>query len=261
MILSENYIREYTSIKEIDNVKNIKNNNPIILVPEKYRGMEKDVKKRYIQYLSSDRLQIKDVNIIYIKDGYTYDIVSSIKYERDYEIKDSIIILFNGEHYSDSTYYHGISSGEVFFKCKDRAEFVTMLSEYGLGKIYSPCSMLTPYMVRLDNYNFYTTQTLIFAVLFTMTLFFITYISNYITMNVNSKRYALKREHGYSVINILSQELVVQGVMVVMAIALYFFNLNIVIFIGFIMLDFIMMLYFYNKVIVRDMYKIMNGGV
>ena len=52
--------------------------------------------------------------------------------------------------------------------------------------------MLTPYLTQLESVTFVLKTLTMFAIVFVVSLVFILYISNYVDVFVNRKRYALK---------------------------------------------------------------------
>lgn len=270
LILNKKYIQDYTKIK-MD--WNFNCNIPTILVPKKYKKYEKDIKNNYIDLYNlyannsfkvggeDEKNKIKDLQIIYIDNGIKYKILSSIYYEDKVttEIHDSIIILDNG-NFKSSFYYNNLANCSIAFKLEDRNEFKSMLLRYDLDKLYHTNTMLTQFEIEINNYKFLMTQANIFIFLFVLVLLFIVYISNYIDMIVNSKRYAAKYIQGYSFIKILNNNILTTIVMLSGSFILYILKVNFIIYLLFIVYDLIMLLYVYRKIMVRNLYKIINGG-
>ncbi|MFD6441981.1 hypothetical protein ACFWDG_19815, partial [Peribacillus sp. NPDC060186] len=86
------------------------------------------------------------------------------------------------------------------------------------------------------------------------------YISNYIDMIVNGRSYAARYMQGYHLLKNLRANLVMIIFMIGVSSVLYILNVNIFIYLLFILYDLASMLYLYNKLIVKDVYKVMNGG-
>ncbi|QAA32238.1 hypothetical protein [Clostridium manihotivorum] len=270
LILNRKYIEDYTGIK-ID--WNFNQSIPTILVPEKYKQDEKEIKAAYIEtynlYLNNiskddseiSENNIKDIQIIYIPNGIKYNILSSIYNEdtTDIVIHDSIIILDNGS-FKSSFYYDNLTNCSIAFKLNDRDQFKSMLIRYNLDKIYNASTMLRPFEMKISNYKFLMEQANIFIFLFVLVLLFIVYISNYIDMVVNSKKYGAQYIQGYSAIKILNANIITTVIMIAGSIVLYILKINFIYYLLFIAYDLIMLLVLYRKIIVNDLYKIINGG-
>ncbi|WP_142414173.1 hypothetical protein [Hathewaya massiliensis] len=244
LILNKKYIEDYTKIK-ID--WNFNYHIPTILVPKKYKKYEKDIKSNYISIYNSyandsfnkeledEKNNINDIQIIYIDNGIKYKILSSI-YDEDTvttEIHDSIIILDNGS-FKSSFYYDNLANCSIAFKLNDRNQFKSMLIQYNLDKLYITNTMLTRFEIKISNYKFLMAQANIFIFLFVLVLLFIVYISNYIDMIVNSKKYAAKYIQGYSSIKILNNNIATTIIMISASIILYILKVNFIIYLLFI---------------------------
>lgn len=86
------------------------------------------------------------------------------------------------------------------------------------------------------------------------------YISNYIDMVVNGKNYAAQYVLGYHPLKNLRANILITIVLVFISIPLYVLNVNIIIYLLFILYDLTMMLYLYKKLIVHQLDKVLNGG-
>jgi putative ABC transport system permease protein len=270
IILNKNYIENYTDIQMN---WNFNQSSPTILVPEKYKKYEKNIKKHYIERYNSaltyntrygikDKdVKINDIQIIYIENGLKYKILSSISYENeiDIELFDSVIILDNGS-FGSCFYYDMLGSCELAFKLNDRNEFKSMLIQYDLNSLYMANTMLTPFESAISSYKFLLDQANIFVFLFIILLVFIIYISNYIDMIVNGKIYASMYMQGYHLLRILKANIVTTIILMSVAIVLYILKVNILIYLLYILYDLITMIYLYKKFIVKELYKVLNGG-
>lgn len=210
IILNKNYIEEYTDV-EVD--WNFDEKLPTILVPEKYRKFEENIKKVYVEMYNSalnyntrygikvEEVLINDIQVIYIKNGMKYKIFSSIPYENevDIELTDSIIVLDNGS-FGSGFYYEMLGASELAFKLNDRDEFKNLLTQYDLNKLYMANTLLTPFESVISSYEFLLDQTKLFVFLFIILLIFIIYISNFIDMTVNGKIYATRYVLGYHIL-------------------------------------------------------------
>ncbi|MGI8387648.1 hypothetical protein [Robertmurraya sp. P23] len=270
VILNKNYIEEYTDV-EVE--WNFDEKLPTILVPEKYREFEGDIKEIYVEMYNSslnyntrygievEEVRITDIQIIYIKNGFKYKILSSIPYENevDIELTDSIIVLDNGS-FGSGFYYDMLGASELAFQLKDRDEFKNLLIQYDLNNLYMANTLLTPFESVISSYKFLLDQTKLFVFLFTILLIFIIYISNFIDMIVNGKIYATRYVLGYPTLGNLRMNIIITIVLLGVAITLFILKINIIIFLMFILYDLITMLYLYKRLIVNQLDKVLNGG-
>ena len=65
---------------------------------------------------------------------------------------------------------------------------------------------------------------------------------------------------GHSLGRILSKNIVITIIMVAVSIVLWLLKINIIAYIIFVLFDFMMLLYLYRQIIVKNLYKILNGG-
>lgn len=270
LILNKNYIVDYTDI-QVD--WNFDEDLPTILVPEKYKRFEKELKEIYIERynfslnynsrygIEEPKVKIDDLQIVYIDNGLKYKVLSSIPYEEkvDIELADSIIVLENGS-FGSGFYYDLLGSSELAFKLNDRNEFKSMLIQYDLNNLYMANTLLTPFETVISNYDFLLDHAKLFLFLFIILLIFIIYISNYIDMVVNGKNYAAQYVLGYHPLKNLRANILITIVLVFISIPLYVLNVNIIIYLLFILYDLTMMLYLYKKLIVHQLDKVLNGG-
>ncbi|MEK5147957.1 hypothetical protein MKX53_13140 [Psychrobacillus sp. FSL K6-4615] len=270
IILNKNYIENYTDIKV---QWDFNDNIPTILVPEKYRTSEEDIKEHFIERYNTTlnyntrygikvkEVSINDIQIIYVENGNKYKILSSIPFEDeiDIELTDSIIMLDNGS-FGSGFYFDMLGSSQLAFKLNDREEFKSMLIQYDLDNLYMANNLLTPFETIFSNYEFLMDQAKLFVFLFIILLVFIIYISNYIDMIVNGKRYASRYVQGYHLLKNLRANFVMIIFMIGISIVFYILKVNILIYLLFILYDLVSMLYLYKKLIVKDIYKVLNGG-
>lgn len=270
LVLNKNYIEDYTNI-QVD--WNFNENLPTVLVPEKYREFENDIKEIYIGIYESfsnyntrygidiDEVTINDIQIIYIENGLKYKVLSSIPYESnvDIELTDSVIVLDNGS-FGSAFYYDRLGSSELAFNLDNRDKFKNLLIQYELNDLYMAHTLLTPFESVISNYEFILDQTKLFVFLFIILLIFIIYISNYIDMVVNGKIYAARHIVGYSMYKNLSSNIITTMVLIGVAISFYILDINIYIYLLFIIFDVITLLYLYRNLILNQLEKVLNGG-
>lgn len=81
---------------------------------------------------------------------------------------------------------------------ESREDFSSLLSEYDLEQLVTAGTLLTPYLMQLENVTFVLKTLTMFTIVFIVSLLFILYISNYVDIFVNRKRYAAKEILGFS---------------------------------------------------------------
>lgn len=168
-------------------------------------------------------------------------------------------MLDNGS-FGSGFYFDMLGSSQLAFKLNDREEFKSMLIQYDLDNLYMAHNLLTPFESIFSSYEFLFDQAKLFVFLFIILLIFIIYISNYIDMIVNGRSYAARYMQGYHLLKNLRANLVMIIFMIGVSSVWYILNVNIFIYLLFILYDLASMLYLYNKLIVKDVYKVMNGG-
>ena len=101
----------------------------------------------------------------------------------------------------------------LFFQMESREDFSSipssnslfssLLSEYDLEQLVTAGTLLTPYLMQLENVTFVLKTLTTFTIVFIVSLLFVLYISNYVDIFVNRKRYAAKEILGFSHFRIL----------------------------------------------------------
>ncbi|MEH6980118.1 hypothetical protein V7005_25090, partial [Bacillus pseudomycoides] len=89
---------------------------------------------------------------------------------------------------------------------------------------------------------------------------FVICISNYVDIVSNSKRYAIQYIYGYSVMKTFKLHLIVYVMLLGMTLMNVFIEFNIPFYLVILVVDFIILLYFYKKIIKNDTHKIVKGG-
>ena len=272
IVVNENYLRQYISPKIISGTINDTPYN--LLVPERYSSQESEIREYYRLVLEDKMLadsyygkkievniREDEINIVYIQDDYSVQLLSDLQYESgmDIEIKSPIIILDTG-NFAATSYMDMLSRCELAFKLKQSDEFSDMLIGYGLDNLFSAKTMLAPFMVEISSYQFMVEQCSLFIALFIITLLFIIYISNDIHINVKSKQYGTKYELGYSNARIICMDILVSAVLGLFAVVFAVIQVNIVGYLIFVGIDLITLWILYRIRIVKQLYKIMNGG-
>lgn len=77
---------------------------------------------------------------------------------------------------------------------ESREDFSSLLSEYDLEQLVTAGTLLTPYLMQLENVTFVLKTLTMFTIVFIVSLLFILYISNYVDIFVKSKEICGKRD-------------------------------------------------------------------
>ena len=104
-----------------------------------------------------------------------------------------------------------LNNRSLFFSVESREEFSALLTKYDLAQLVVAGTLLTPYLTQLESVTFVLKTLTMFAIVFVVSLVFILYISNYVDVFVNRKRYALKEIMGFSHFKILKEPLYCLG--------------------------------------------------
>ena len=156
---------------------------------------EYDLLLNYNQnYGIQEETRTNDFNIVYIDDNSTIKVNTEEGFS---DITGGIIIVdtgdFGGLYYLDS-----LNNRSLFFSVQSREEFSALLTKYDLAQLVVAGTLLTPYLTRLESVTFVLKTLTMFSIVFVVSLVFILYISNYVDVFVNRKRYALKEIMGFS---------------------------------------------------------------
>ena len=148
----------------------------------------------------------------------------------------------------------------LFFQMESREDFSSLLSEYDLEQLVTAGTLLTPYLMQLENVTFVLKTLTTFTIVFIVSLLFVLYISNYVDIFVNRKRYAVKEILGFSHFRILKNryiflgiELIISGVLTV--INYYFSCLFAIILIDYIFCELLYKVYISNALYKRKISK------
>lgn len=275
MILNNNYIEDFMELKDYnDKLVNLEaNKGPLVLVPEKYRDKEDEVKAiciekwnlglNFTKIMSREEFvadNIEDISIIYLKNNQSYELLGSQYIAKDVLLEDCIVIVDIGK-FDGSFYFDSLQRSELSFKLDGRDELSKTFKKYKLDKIVSPATLLTPFMQEIHNTKFFMQNSMMFSILFAVTLLFILYVSKYIDFMTNKKEYALKYILGYSFSKIYRNSIIeMLFLLSFVPVIKYFFNLNIQVYVLTIFIDYILLVYFFNSVIKNNLYKVERGG-
>ncbi|WP_434749631.1 hypothetical protein [Paenibacillus amylolyticus] len=276
LILNKQYLKDFAAIKDLDgrNINFDRINQPTILVPEKQKKHEKQMIDFYIQRYNSlynydenygietDKDEsIKSINVIYINDGFKPDLLGkSYKGELSgEEIMDPIILLDQGE-FDNLYYFDQLNQGNIIIKADNRKDFSAQIHRNDLSKLIIEGSLVTPFQTQIRSTEFLMQQSLIFVVLFIITLVFVIYISNYIDIMSNRKNLAIKHVLGFSDLRIMRTRLLITFVLLLAVLLHWFIPFDILIYIIILSIDAAVLFILYKFVIVRKIQDVTRGG-
>ena len=218
---------------------------------------EYDLLLNYNQnYGIQEETRTNDFNIVYIDDNSTIKVNTEEGFS---DITGGIIIVdtgdFGGLYYLDS-----LNNRSLFFSVQSREEFSALLTKYDLAQLVVAGTLLTPYLTRLESVTFVLKTLTMFAIVFVVSLVFILYISNYVDVFVNRKRYALKEIMGFSHLKILKSRYIVLAIEIIVSVVLTAINYYFACFFAIMLLDFLFCELLYRTYIKRALHEIEKGA-
>src|SRR5699024_844720 len=153
-----------------------------------------------------------------------------------------------------------LNNRSLFFSVQSREEFSALLIKYDLAQLVVAGTLLTPYLARLESVTFVLKTLTMFAIVFVVSLGFILYISNYVDVFVNRKRYVLKEIMGFSNLKILKSRYIVLAIEIIVSVALTAINYYFVCFFAIMLLDFLFCELLYKAYIRKALYEIEKGA-
>lgn len=276
IVANERYIQQFMKLKDPagNTLENFQSEAPTLLVPAKYKDQEAAVKKFYIGQHNdllnyneffglkeAEKEGISDLEIVYIADDQEYELLGqTVPGESDIsKLKNSIVLVDKGD-FGSLYYYDLLNRGDIYFKLKERSEFNQALAQYQLSSLVNAGTLLTPYMDKLHFTEFILNNLLVFTVLFLFTLLFVMYISNYVDVVSNSKRYAIQYMHGFSIAKMFKSQFVVWLVLLTAISLKLFIEFNVLVYGSMLVLDLLILLYLYRKVIQTNIHEVIKGG-
>ncbi|TWT27278.1 hypothetical protein [Planomicrobium sp. CPCC 101110] len=276
IVANERYIQEFMKLKDPAGkvLENFQSEEPALLVPAKYKDQESTVKKFYIKQYNdllnyneffglkkAEKEGISDLDIVYIADDQEYELLGqTVSGESDIsKLKNSIVLIDKGD-FGSLYYYDLLNRGDIYFKLKERDEFNQALAQYQLSSLVNAGTLLTPYMDKLHFTEFILDNLLVFTVLFLFTLLFVMYISNYVDVVSNSKRYAIQYMHGFSIAKMFNPQFMVWLVLLTAISLKLFIEFNVLVYLSMLVLDLLILLYLYRKVIQTNIHEVIKGG-
>lgn len=268
-IANRNYLNDFSNIKLNGKpLEEDKFNEPTVLVPHKYKNDEQSIKEyikqeyfrlmNYNQFygIPGEERTIDKFNIVYIDDASTIKANTENGFS---DIADPIIIVDTGD-FAGLYYLDSLNTRCLFFQMESREDFSSLLSEYGLEQLVTAGTLLTPYLMQLENVTFIIKTLTMFMIVFIVSLLFILYISNYVDIFVNRKKYAAKEILGFSHSRTLKNRYIVWGIGLIISVTLtainhYFAFIFVIIFIDYIFCELP-----YRTYISNALYEIEKGA-
>ena len=268
IVVNKTYLEEFSDIVLDSNYNDL--DKYTIYVSDKYKDNITEIQEFIDSCLfemcnaSAMEFNIKSQNIIKPKSNIRYiDDNSKVKYLTDNGFQEQnveIIIIDNG--HSDGTYYlNALNSGYIFYNLDSRDEFKALINKYKLDGLISPGTLLTPYLTEFENVQFKLKTFIVFAIVFSISLAFIIYISGYVDIIVNKSRYALKETLGFGHINILKKRYVFLCVELLIIILLGILMKIYILFMAIaVIVDLIIYEMLYRAFINKKIYEIVKGA-
>lgn len=268
-IANRNYLNDFSNIMLNGKpLEEDKFNEPTVLVPHKYKNDEQSIKEyikqeyfrlmNYNQFygIPGEERTIDKFNIVYIDDASTIKANTENGFS---DIADPIIIVDTGD-FAGLYYLDSLNTRCLFFQMESREDFSSLLSEYGLEQLVTAGTLLTPYLMQLENVTFIIKTLTMFMIVFIVSLLFILYISNYVDIFVNRKKYAAKEILGFSHSRTLKNRYILWGIGLIISVTLtainhYFAFIFVIIFIDYIFCELL-----YRTYISNALYKIEKGA-
>lgn len=268
IIANENYIKEFSNI-QVNGTPLDESvfSTPTVLIPNMYKNDESLIKEHiageydlllnYNQnYGIQEETRANEFNIVYIDDNSTIKVNTEEGFS---DITGGIIIVDTG-NFGGLYYLDALNNRCLFFSVESRAAFSALLTKYNLAQLVVAGTLLTPYLMQLENVTFVLKTLTMFAIVFVILLVFILYISNYVDVFVNRKRYALKEIMGFSHFKILKSRYIVWAIEIIASVILTAINYYFACFFAIMLLDYLFCELLYRTYIKKALYEIEKGA-
>ena len=268
IIANENYIKEFSNI-QVNGTPLDESvfSTPTVLIPNMYKNDESLIKEHiageydlllnYNQnYGIQEETRANEFNIVYIDDNSTIKVNTEEGFS---DITGGIIIVDTG-NFGGLYYLDALNNRCLFFSVESRAAFSALLTKYNLAQLVVAGTLLTPYLMQLENVTFVLKTLTMFAIVFVISLVFILYISNYVDVFVNRKRYALKEIMGFSHFKILKSRYIVWAIEIIASVILTAINYYFACFFAIMLLDYLFCELLYRTYIKKALYEIEKGA-
>lgn len=273
IVVNRNYLEKFDETHGINlDTVDFDSDTPLILVPDKYKNSESEIHDTYIEKynrfltynslydLPSHNKPINKVDILYIKNNIEYELLGkNVTSFGEVKVKDPVVIIDNGTF--DSLYYYDqLNLGNIIFQLGDRYEFSKIIRDYGLSELVIVGTLITPFLDSIHNTEFIMYNSLVFTILFLFTLLFIIYISNYVDIASNNKKYCILYVTGHNTFSIFNSQTLLLVSLLSATIISLFIEFNIIVYVLVLVADLLTLLILYNKVIKKDTHSILKGG-
>lgn len=268
IIANENYIKEFSNI-QVNGTPLDESvfSTPTVLIPDMYKNDESLIKENiageydlllnYNQnYGIQEETRANEFNIVYIDDSSTIKVNTEKGFS---DITGGIIIVDTGD-FGGLYYLDALNNRSLFFSVESREEFSALLTKYDLAQLVVAGTLLTPYLTQLESVTFVLKTLTMFAIVFVVSLVFILYISNYVDVFVNRKRYALKEIMGFSHFKILKSRYIVWAMEIIASVILTAINYYFACFFAIMLLDYLFCELLYRTYIKKALYEIEKGA-
>ena len=268
IIANENYIKEFSNI-QVNGTPLDESvfSTPTVLIPDMYKNDESLIKEHiageydlllnYNQnYGIQEETRANEFNIVYIDDSSTIKVNTEKGFS---DITGGIIIVDTGD-FGGLYYLDALNNRNLFFSVESREEFSALLTKYDLAQLVVAGTLLTPYLTQLESVTFVLKTLTMFAIVFVVSLVFILYISNYVDVFVNRKRYALKEIMGFSHFKILKSRYIVWAMEIIASVILTAINYYFACFFAIMLLDYLFCELLYRTYIKKALYEIEKGA-
>ena len=268
IIANRNYIKEFSNIQVNGTpLEESVFSTPTVLIPNMYKNDESLIKEHiageydlllnYNQnYGIQEETRANEFNIVYIDDNSTIKVNTEEGFS---DITGGIIIVDTGD-FGGLYYLDALNNRSLFFSVESREEFSALLTKYDLAQLVVAGTLLTPYLTQLESVTFVLKTLTMFAIVFVVSLVFILYISNYVDVFVNRKRYALKEIMGFSHFKILKSRYIVWAIEIIASVILTAINYYFACFFAIMLLDYLFCELLYRTYIRKALYEIEKGA-
>ena len=268
IIANRNYIKEFSNIQVNGTpLEESVFSTPTVLIPNMYKNDESLIKEHiageydlllnYNQnYGIQEETRANEFNIVYIDDNSTIKVNTEEGFS---DITGGIIIVDTGD-FGGLYYLDALNNRSLFFSVESREEFSALLTKYDLAQLVVAGTLLTPYLTQLESVTFVLKTLTMFAIVFVVSLVFILYISNYVDVFVNRKRYALKEIMGFSHFKILKSRYIVWVMEIIASVILTAINYYFACFFAIMLLDYLFCELLYRTYIRKALYEIEKGA-
>ncbi|MFR7375490.1 MAG: hypothetical protein ACLUT0_18215 [Roseburia faecis] len=160
-----------------------------------------------------EKKTIDKFNVVYIDDDSTI----KVNTENGFSDMANPVIIVDTGNFAGLYYLDSLNTRCLFFQMESREDFSSLLSEYDLEQLVTAGTLLTPYLMQLENVTFVLKTLTMFTIVFIVSLLFILYISNYVDIFVNRKRYAAKEILGFSHFRTLKNRYIFWGIEIIIS--------------------------------------------